>query len=375
MMERTVAATAERLGVDDKAWQRLFGPGVRAGFALTDSLLAPLTVPPRHPLPLARFGIPGIQSASRLGRSRFKGDDAAALLAGCAAHSMLSLDAPISAGLGMLLGMLAQTVGWPVPEGGSQSIVAGLTKLIESEGGQIQCDSTVTDLRDLPPARAVLLDVTPRQVLAMAGDSLPPRYRRSLERFRYGPGIFKLDWALDGPVPWRDPELRRAGTVHLGGTLAEVRAAEQVVVDGGHASEPFMLLAQQSLFDPTRAPEGKQTLWGYCHVPAGSTVDMTDAVESRIEAFAPGFRDLVLARHAMNTVETEAHNANYIGGDINGGVIDLLQFAFRPRPSLHPWATPVDGLYLCSSSTPPGGGVHGMCGLAAAETVLARQPL
>jgi phytoene dehydrogenase-like protein len=372
IQERSVADTAERLGVDGPAWTRLFGPLVDAGLPLVDSLLAPLTIPPRHPVALARYGLPGIRSASALGRARFRGDDAPALLAGMAGHSMLSLDAPITAGFGMLLGQLAHLVGWPLPRGGSQAIADGLVTLIEREGGEVRCGHRVRDLGELPAARAVLCDVTPRQLVALAGDRLPSRYRRRLERYRYGPGVCKVDWALDGPVPWADPETARAGTVHVGGTLAEVRAAEEEVVRGRHPEEPFLLLAQQSLFDDTRAPGEAQTLWGYCHVPHGSDVDMTERIEARIEAFAPGFRDRILARHTITAVGMEAHNANYVGGDINGGVADLRQFLFRPVPSLHPWATPVDGLYLCSSSTPPGGGVHGMCGLGAARTALAR---
>jgi phytoene dehydrogenase-like protein len=372
IQERSVADTADRLGVDGTDWSRLFGPLVDAGLPLVDSLLTPLSIPPRHPVSLARYGLPGIRSASALGRARFRGDDAPALLAGMAGHSMLSLDAPITAGFGMLLGQLAHLVGWPMARGGSQAIADGLVTLVERAGGQVRCGHRVGDLRELPPAGAVICDVTPRQLVDLAGDRLPGRYRRALERFRYGPGVCKVDWALDGPVPWADPGTARAGTVHLGGTLAEVRAAEEEVVRGRHPEEPFMLLAQQSLFDRTRAPGDGQTLWGYCHVPHGSDVDMTTRMEARIEAFAPGFRDRILARHTITAVGMEAHNPNYVGGDINGGVADLRQFLFRPVPSLHPWVTPVEGLYLCSSSTPPGGGVHGMCGLGAARAVLRR---
>jgi len=369
IQERSLDATAERLGDDGRAWTRLFGPGVRAGLGLVDSLLQPLSLP-SDPIALARYGVPGIRSASSLGRARFRGDEAPALLAGLAGHSMLSLDAPITGGFGMLLGQLAHVVGWPLAEGGSQAIADALVSLIRAEGGEVRCGGWIRSLSELPPARAVLCDVTPRQLVALAGDRLPPRYRRALERYRYGPGVCKVDWALDGPVPWADPEMTRAGTVHLGGTLAEVRASEQDVAQGRHPDQPFLLLAQQSLFDPTRAPDGTHTLWGYCHVPHGSDVDMTERIESRIESFAPGFRDLVLARHTMTAVDMQAHNPNYVGGDINGGVADLRQFIFRPVPSLRPWSTPVDGLFLCSSSTPPGGGVHGMCGLGAARAVL-----
>jgi phytoene dehydrogenase-like protein len=372
VLERSVAATAGRLGDDGPAWQRLFGPLVEVGLPLVDALLDPLALPPNHPVALARFGLPGVRSASALGRHRFRGDEAPALLAGLAAHSMLSLDAPVTAGFGLLLGLLGHLVGWPVPRGGSRSITEALIGLLDRHGVEVRCGHRVTDLRELPAARAVLCDVSPRGLMALAGDRLPGRYRRALGRFRHGPGVCKVDWALDGPVPWADPGTGRAGTVHLGGTLAEVRAAEEEVVRGRHPEEPFLLLAQQSVVDDTRAPAAAHTLWGYCHVPHGSDVDMTERMEARIEAFAPGFRDRILARHTMTAVAMQAHNPNYVGGDINGGVADLRQFLFRPVPSLHPWATPVEGLYLCSSSTPPGGGVHGMCGLAAARTVLAR---
>jgi phytoene dehydrogenase-like protein len=370
-LHRTVETTASGLGDDGPAWRRLFGPQVAAGYRLVDSLLAPLSVP-RHPVALARFGLPGIRSASSLGRSRFRTDEAPALLAGLAAHSMMSLDAPITGGLGMLLGQLAQLVGWPMAEGGSQAIADALVRLLEAEGGEVRCDHRVTSLSELPSARAVLLDVTPAQLLEIAGDRLPTRYRAQLSRFRYGPGVCKVDWALDGPVPWLDERLHGAGTVHLGGTLADVRASEEDVIRGRHPDRPFLLLAQQSRFDPTRVPEGHHALWGYCHVPAGSDVDMTERIEARIEEFAPGFRDRILARSTMVAERMETYNNNYVGGDINGGVADLRQFLFRPVASPTPWATPADGIYLCSSSTPPGGGVHGMCGLAAAQVALRR---
>lgn len=370
LLERSLDATTDRLGVDGRHWQRLFGPQVRAGLALSDSLLDPLRLPPRHPWHLARFGATGIRSAVSLA-SGFDGDEGPALLAGLAAHSVLPLDAPVTGGFGMLLGTLGHLVGWPMAEGGSQAIADGLRRLLTAAGAEIRCSTPVTSLDELPPARAVLCDVSPRQLLRLAGDRLPSRYERAVGRFRHGPGVFKLDWALDGPVPWRDPALARAGTVHLGGTLDEVRRAEHDVAEGRHPDEPFLLLAQQSSFDATRAPDGAQTLWGYCHVPHGSGLDLTERIERRIERFAPGFRDRVLARHVATTATVEAENRNYVGGDITGGVSDLVQFFVRPTLSLRPWATPAAGLYLCSASTPPGAGVHGMCGAAAARTVLA----
>lgn len=372
MMERSLQATVAGLGADGPGWDRLLGPSVRAGLELSDSLLAPLTIPPRHPVQLARYGVAGIRSAASLARSHFQGDDGAALFAGLAGHSMLPLDQLITGGYGIMLGMLGHVVGWPMAEGGSQAIADGLVRLLEQAGGELRCNERVRTLDELPSSRAVLCDVSPRQLIALSGRRMPARYRRSLERFRYGPGVFKVDWALDGPVPWTDPETARSATVHLGGTLDQIAAAEAEVATGRVAEEPFLLLAQSTLFDPTRAPEGQHTLWGYCHVPNGCTLDMTERIESRIESFAPGFRDRILARHVMTPAAMEAHDANYIGGDINGGTADLRQFAIRPTASLHPWATAMPGVFLCSASTPPGGGVHGMCGQAAADEVLRR---
>ena len=369
LLERSLADTAAGLGDDGRAWRRLMGPSVRAGTALSDGLLAPLDLPPAHPLALARFAPVGIQPATWIQR-RFDVDLAPALFAGLAAHSVLDLSAPVTGGFGLLLGALAHTVGWPMARGGSQAIADALVAALEAMGGEVRCGERIDRMDQLPPARAVLFDVAPRHLARIAGDRLPGRYRRRLLRFRHGPGVFKVDWALDGPVPWLDEQLRRAGTVHLGGPADEVRRSEHDATHGRHSDTPFLLLAQQSLFDPTRAPDGAQTLWGYCHVPHGSDVDMTERIESRIEAYAPGFRDRILARHVAGPAGVERHDANYVGGDIAGGTSDLAQFLFRPVPSLHPWRTPATGLYLCSSSTPPGGGVHGMCGRAAARAVL-----
>ncbi len=372
LLERGVDATATGLGRDGRTYRRLLEPFVDAGDDLIDGLMSPLDVPPRHPLLLARYGAVGVRSATSVGW-RFDNDEAAALFNGLAAHSILSLQAPITAGYGLFLGALAHHVGWPMAKGGSQAIADALAGVVLATGGSIQCDHRVTTFRDLPPARATLLDLTPRQVLALDDGRLPARYRRTLERFRYGPGVFKVDWALDGPPPWTNPEALRAATVHLGGTAAEIAAAELDVQRGRHPDRPFTLFVQPSLFDSTRAPEGKHTAWAYCHVPPGSAVDMTDAIEAQVERFAPGFRERVVGRHTMGPAAMEAHDANYVGGDINGGVADLRQFFGRPKYSLHPWATPRRGLYLCSSSTPPGGGVHGMCGWHAARLALRRQ--
>ena len=370
ILERDVDTTAEGLGTDAGAYRHLFGPLVEAGFDLTDGLLSPFTIPPRHPLTLARYGMNGIRGAERVARRRFETDEAKALFAGLSGHSILPLDAPATAGYGLMLGVLAHLVGWPMARGGSQRIGDALVGLLADAGGTVACDTTVRSLAELPAADAILFDVTPRQLLAIAGDALPARYRKSLARFRYGPGVFKLDWALDGPIPWTNPEVARAATVHLGGTLTEIVASEAAPHAGQHAEKPYVLLAQQSLFDTDRAPAGTHTAWAYCHVPNGSTVDMTDRIEAQVERFAPGFRDRVLARHTMGTADIERHDANYIGGDINGGSGDLRQFVVRPTLGLHPWRTPLDNVYLCSSSTPPGGGVHGMCGWHAAHEVL-----
>lgn len=378
VMERSIEATASRLEAgcpgDGRAWRRLLGLVADPGLGLIDDLLDPFTLP-RHPLALARFGPVGIQGATRVGRRRFEGEEATALLAGLAGHSIQRLDAPATSAYGLLLGGLGHLVGWPLVEGGSQRLADGLVSLLRAHGGELECGHRVRSMADVPPARVVLADLTPRQLVGIAGDQLPGRYRRRVGRFRHGPGVFKVDWALDGPVPWRHEEVGRAGTVHVGGTMAEIAAAEAEVVAGGHPERPFVLLAQQSEFDPTRAPEGRRTLWGYCHVPNGSTVDMTGRIEAQIERFAPGFRDRILARHVMDTRAVEAHGANYIGGDINGGSADIRQFVTRPIVSPRPWRVPISGQvgwYLCSSSIPPGGGVHGMCGRLAARDALRR---
>ena len=373
VLARDVDTTADGLGADGAAYRRLFGPLVTSGFDLTDGLLSPFAIPPRHPLALARYGLIGIRGARSVARARFDSDEARALFAGLSGHSILPLDNAATAGYGLLLGVLAHMVGWPMAREGSQRIADALVGLLSDAGGVIECDTTVRTLAELPAADAILFDVTPRQLLAIAGNALPARYRTSLARYRYGPGVFKLDWALDGPIPWTNPDVARAGTVHLGGTLEEIVASEAAPHAGRHAERPFVLLAQQSLFDPDRAPAGTHTAWAYCHVPNGSTVDMTDRIESQVERFAPGFRDRIVARHAMGTADVERHDPNYVGGDINGGSGDLRQFIVRPKLGLHPWRTPLDGVYLCSSSTPPGGGVHGMCGWHAAHEVLRHQ--
>ena len=321
---------------------------------------------------MARFGLNAIRSAAGLARSRFEGERARALLAGCAAHSMLSLKTPVSASFGIVLVLSAHQVGWPVARGGSQRLTDALVSHLGSLGGTVEAGRRVESLDEVAGADPVLLDVTPRQLVRIAGDRLPGLYRRRLERYRYGPGIFKLDWALDGPIPWTAPEAARAGTVHLGGPLDEIVASEEAATRGEHSERPFILLVQASLFDSTRTPEGKHSAWAYCHVPSGSTRDMTAVIEAQVERFAPGFTDLIAERHAMDSADVERRNPNYVGGDINGGLQDLRQLFTRPVARPVPYSTPVPGLYICSSSTPPGGGVHGMGGHHAARAALRR---
>lgn len=360
---------------DAAAWRRLFGPLARDFDGLTPSLLGPVLRPPRHPLLMARFALPSALPATALARLAFRDPAARALLAGMAGHSMLPLSALLSGSFGVVLGTLAHAVGWPLARGGSGAIASALEAEARSLGVEIETNHTVRSLDELPPARAIVLDLTPRQVLAIAGDRLPSGYRRALERFRYGPGVFKVDWALDGPIPWGDPTTASAATVHLGGTLGEVARSEGAVAAGRVADRPFVLLVQPTIADPSRAPAGKHVAWAYCHVPHGSPIDMTAAIEAQVERFAPGFRDLVLARAVKAAPAMEAYDANYVGGDINGGLADWRQLLFRPVARWNPYTTPVAGLFLCSSSTPPGGGVHGMSGrhaARAAERWLAR---
>jgi phytoene dehydrogenase-like protein len=369
-LERSIADTTAQFSAHDgRAYHKLLAPFVEDFDTLLAEILGPLRVP-RSPLLMARFGLAALRSLRGLARAKFDGDEPGALLAGIAAHAMIPLDETVTASFGLVLGTAGHAVGWPLAKGGSRSITEALLKRLREDGGEIVLSHRVARIGELPPARAYLFDVTPRQLDAIAGDRLPPTYRARLARFRYGPGVFKVDWALSGPVPWRDPRASRAATVHLAGTLDEVSRAERTVHDGALADEPFVLFVQPTLFDPSRAPAGKHIAWAYCHVPHGSTVDATTAIESRIEAFAPGFRDLIVKRATMNAVEVERYNANYIGGDINGGLSDLRQLFFRPMPRVDPYRTPASDIFVCSSSTPPGGGVHGMCGYWAARSAL-----
>lgn len=369
LLERSPEAAVPTLGEDEERWRRLFAPLVRDAEPLLDDVLGPLHLP-AHPLTLARFGARAAPPATLLARLSFRGAKARGVLAGLAAHSMLPLSRPPSAAFGLMLGLLGHAVGWPFPRGGSQRFSEALAAYLRSLGGGIETGHRVESLAELGDARAVLLDVTPRGLLALAGDRLPTRYRRRLERYRYGPGVFKVDWALDGPIPWRAEECARAATVHLGATLEEIAASEAAPGRGEVAERPYVLLAQQSLFDASRAPAGRHTAWAYCHVPNGSAVDMAARIEAQVERFAPGFRDRILARSTLGPSALEGRNANYVGGDINGGAATLSQLFTRPAARVSPYTTPLPGVFLCSSSTPPGGGVHGMCGYHAARAAL-----
>ncbi len=370
LLERSVADTAAGLGdADGRAWRRLYGPLARDAEKLGRELLRPVIHVPRHPLALARFGLPALRSARGLARASFQDEPARALFAGLAAHSMLALDRPLSASFGLVLGMYAHAVGWPMVRSGSALVAEALAQEVRGLGGEIVSGELVTSLADMPEVRAVILDTTPRSALAIAGDRLSPATRRAYARFRFGSGVFKLDWALDGPVPWADAQTARAATVHLGGSLDEISTSEADVAAGRHPLRPYVLFVQYDPWDTSRAPEGRTTAWAYCHVPAGSDVDMTERIEQQVERVAPGFRDRILARSAMGPAAMEAHDRNYVGGDINAGVQDIRQLIFRPTVSLDPYRAG-RGVYLCSSSTPPGGGVHGMGGHLAARSAL-----
>jgi phytoene dehydrogenase-like protein len=369
VLHRSIAETGETLGEDAGAWARLMRPFLSDSDRFFAEILKSLRVP-QHPLQMARFASVALRSCTSIVASRFRGAIAKALFGGCAAHSMISLDASASASFGLVLALSGHATDWPCAEGGSGRIVESLAQYLRSLGGRIELERDVRSLSDVPVARAVLLDVAPRALARIAGDDLPAGFRRELTRFRHGPGVFKIDWALDGAIPWKSAACLHAATVHVGGPFEDVAASEDAVVNGRIAERPFVLVAQQSLFDPTRAPAGQHTGWAYCHVPHASTVDMTERIERQIERFAPGFRDLILARRTMSPADVEAHNANMIGGDVGGGANHLWQFVFRPTRRWNPYTTPNPRLFLCSASTPPGGGVHGMCGYWAARSAL-----
>lgn len=371
VLDRSVDSTADQLGPDGDAYRRLMGPLTRSAEGLFADLLGPFRIP-RHPMAAVRFGWPAIRSGRGLAEAYCRTERGRALWAGIAAHAVIPLECRPGAAIALMLALAGHAGGWPFVRGGAQKLADALASLFRSLGGEIVTGVRVKSVDELPPARAVVLDVTPRQVIALAGHRLPGNYTRRLARYRHGPGVFKVDWALAGPIPWTAAACRNAGTLHLGGTLDEVAASERAAFEGTHPERPFVLLTQPSPFDPSRAPAGKHTAWGYCHVPNGSTEDMTERIEQQVERFAPGFRDRILARHATNTAALERHNPNYVGGDISGGVTDFRQLFTRPVARLNPYTTPNRTLYICSSSTPPGGGVHGMCGYFAARAVLRR---
>jgi len=371
LIHRSVERTADGLGTDGPRYARLVGPFVAHPHELLAEVMAPLRIP-AHPLLLARFGMRALFSANRLARLWFRGERARALFAGCAAHSVLPLSQPLTAALGLLFAVTAHVEDWPVPQGGSRAISRALASYLQALGGRIETNRRIERLDELPGARAVLFDTSPDQLARIAGDALPAGYRRRLARYRYGPGAFKLDWALDGPIPWKDAACRDASTVHVGGTLEEISLSEREMYRGHLAERPFLIVCQQSEVDSARAPAGRHTGYAYCHVPHGSTADRTEAIEAQIERFAPGFRDRILARHVMNPAWFERYNPNYVGGAITGGVADAFQLWNRPVTRLDPYATPNPRLFICSAATPPGGGVHGMCGYWAAQSVLKR---
>lgn len=370
LVERDFEAMVGALGTDGPAYQRSIRFWVEHWEELFADLVGPLPLPPRHPLSIARVALPSLFPAESLARLLFRNPGTQALFAGMAGHSMVPLNRPLTGAFGLMLSMLSHVVGWPIVQGGTQGLADALISYYRSLGGELVTGCWVKSMAELPSARVILFDTPPRSVLGIAGDWLPAGYRRQLGRFRYGQGVFKADYALDGPIPWENPNCYRTATLHLGGTLEEIAIAEQGVWQGEHSQRPYVLLAQPTVWDPTRAPEGKHTAWAYCHVPAGSTMDMTGPIEAQIERFAPGFKQRILARHTRNSLEMEAYNPNYVQGDINSGVQDLWQFFTRPTFSLTPYRMARKGLYFCNSSTPPGGGVHGLCGFFAAQTVL-----
>ncbi len=372
MLHRDLERTAEGLGLDRDRYRHLLTPFVRRSEALLEDGLAPLGGIPKNPILLARFGLKALRSAAGLARGQFRGERARALLAGCAGHGVIPLEFLFSSAIGLMFLVTGHATDWPVVRGGSEQIARALKALLESLGGTVETGRFVRSMAELPPAKAYLFDTSPAQLSAIGEPLLPTGYRRRLGRYRYGPGIFKVDWALKERIPWRDPAVQGASTVHIGGTLEEIAASERAMWQGDHSERPYMILVQQSHFDPTRAPEGKHTGYAYCHVPAGSTRDMTEVLEAQIERFAPGFRDVIEAKVSRNTAQWQDHNPNYIGGAITGGVADIWQLFTRPVVRLDPYTTPNPHLFICSSSTPPGGGVHGMCGYHAAESVLRR---
>ncbi len=372
ILYRSFERTAERLGQDGLRWQRLFEPFLEASHELLADLMGPLRLLPSKPLLMARFGWSGVQSAVQFARRAFEGIPGRALFAGCAGHAVLPLEFSMTAALGLIFSLTAHVEDWPCARGGSVAIAQALAGYLRALGGYIELSHPVQSLNDIPTARVVVFDLTPKPFVQIAQAALPQRYCRRLLRYRYGPGTFKVDWALDGPIPWKDSAVGEASTVHVGGTLEEIAASERTVWAGKHHDLPYLILCQQSNADPSRAPSGKSTGYAYCHVPNGSDVDMTDRIETQIERFAPGFRDLILARHTTRPWDFERLNPNYMGGAVTGGAADLPQLFTRPVARLNPYTTPHPQFFLCSAATPPGGGVHGMGGYYAAQAAMRR---
>lgn len=371
MLYKDLAETGTYLEQDAEAWCRVFAPFLKNGAGLLEDILGPLGIP-KHPFLLARFGLPGLFPATTLSRLRFKGHRARALFAGCAAHAILPMDMPLTGAVGTMFAMTAHMEAWPVAKGGSQSITDALVSYFESMGGEVQCGTRVGSMDDLPDAKAYLFDTDPVQLADIAGDALPSGYRKRLRKYRFGPGTFKLDWALDGPIPWKDAKCLEASTVHVGGTIDEIAVSERAAWDGEHCEKPYLILCQQSQFDSTRAPEGKHTGYAYCHVPHGSDVDRAEVIENQVERFAPGFKDIILERHVTAPSDFHRYNPNYVGGVIAGGAANAMQVFTRPVARVNPYTTPNPKVFICSASTPPGGGVHGMCGYHAARAALRR---
>ncbi|MGI9519288.1 MAG: phytoene desaturase family protein [Pirellulaceae bacterium] len=372
MLYQSINRTADQLGRDGKRWRRLFEPFLKHPHDLLADLMGPLRLKPKRPFRMARFGMLAGWPARRFAKMKFREERARVLFAGCAGHSILPLDHWLTSAMGLIFAVTGHVENWPVARGGSVAIGRALSGYLESLGGEIVCDTKVAELAELPDSRAVLFDLSPTSIINIASDALPSRYCRRLGKFNYGPGTYKIDWALDGEIPWRDPQVATATTVHVGGGLEEIAASERDAWQGRHSEAPYLILCQQSHADPQRAPAGKHTGYAYCHVPHGSDFDMTDRIESQIERFAPGFRDLILARHLTTPADFESLNPNYVGGAITGGAANLSQLFTRPVARLNPYTTPNPRLYICSASTPPGGGVHGMCGYYAAQTVIKR---
>jgi phytoene dehydrogenase-like protein len=374
VMHRSIEATSESLGVDAKRYSKFYEPLVVDAPQLFKQLLGPFRIP-AAPVGMARFGINALRPATWLAKTKFRGEAARALFAGHAAHSVMPLDASCTSAIGMMLSLAGHSVGWPIAKGGTANLTNALVAHLKSLGGELLCSNRVTSIEALPPARAYLFDTSPSALASIARDRLPANYLRRLLKYRHGAGLFKIDWALDDPIPWISAEARRAGTVHVGGTLEEIAEAEALACSNrGHPQRPFVLVAQPTVSDPSRAPAGKHIAWAYCHVPSGSTLDMTQRIEAQIERFAPGFADCIAARSTMNCADYAKYNPNLIGGDITGGMNHWSQLFTRPVARINPYTTPESDIYICSSSSPPGGGVHGMCGYWAAEAALRRAP-